>query len=89
MLLVLKNKLKPIWIQIQLRILKLFLILTLMIFTLVFPSSYAQTGTSTIKVEDKRFDITYVVDATVLKVDLDKESRSILVGLDKIGRAHV
>ena len=54
-----------------------------MIFTLVFPSSYAQTGTSTIKVEDKRFDITYVVDATVLKVDLDKESRSILVGLDK------
>ena len=65
------------------------MILTLVIFTLIIPSSYAQTGISTIKVADKRFDISYVVDATVLKVDLDKESRSILIGLDKTKESNL
>ena len=60
----------------------------MVIFTVIIPSSYAQSGTSTIKVEDKRFDISYVADATVLKVDLDKESRSILVGLDKTNESN-
>ena len=55
----------------------------------MIPSSYAQTGISTIKVADKRFDISYVVDATVLKVDLDKESRSILIGLDKTKESNL
>lgn len=48
------------------------------------PMSFAVSGVETIDAEGKSFDVSYSVDGEVLAVDVDTESTSLLVGLDKI-----
>ena len=46
------------------------------------PLSYADQGTSTIKADGKSFDVSYIFDGDLLAIDIDKESKSLLIGLD-------
>jgi hypothetical protein len=48
------------------------------------PMSFAASGIETINAEGKSFDVSYSVDGEVLAIDVDAESTSLLVGLDKI-----
>jgi hypothetical protein len=43
--------------------------------------SFADSGTYTLDVEDKTFDVAYNLDGEVLAMDVDQESTSLLIGI--------
>ena len=47
------------------------------------PLSYEDQGISAVKADEKSFDVKYSFDGELLAMEIDKESKSLLVGLDE------
>jgi len=63
---------------------KAILLLAVVAAISAIPLSFADEGTIAVDAERKSFGVSYSVDGQVLAIDVDTESTSLLVGLDKV-----
>lgn len=55
-----------------------------MFMTLMIPQSFAETGTYTLTIDRRSFDIDFSFEGDLLAIDVDKESTSLLVGISDV-----
>jgi len=51
------------------------------------PLSFADTGKYDLKVDEKTFNLPYSLDGKLVSMDIDKEAKSLLIGITNVGES--
>jgi hypothetical protein len=61
----------------------IILLLSVALFSII-PLSFSDQGTYSLKSDEKSFDVSYSFDGDLVAIDVDKESTSLLVGMQNV-----